>query len=361
MSGPFIRPYRFATTPFAPEEWVLAIGSSNAIKYFNMNIGAGSATDIASLAQLNAGTNGIATDGTFVFVSTSSSNMGQYAWNGSALTQRLSAAPASPPSNGFPKEYYIMPGNANRIMYAGGEDFGDGLGIHSFTSSPTYSYANRSKYEGGTDPWTGILDFRVGAVGTAGYGNTIVAVPGNSSSDLRSFTASGSTISTYGSVSSSSAAGAMNFGQDRDSGRFAGITGSSSSVYIFQLDMSSRVPSSIGTGTATGSVWGLTWCDDKLITLQGASTAGTLNVYTVSGSTLTHQSALSIGGSPNANDWLMTSPFTNCVYLGQSNVAFKAYQLSGTTLTLKCTSGYTAQVDGVGRSMAFLAAALPTV
>lgn len=347
---------------FLGEEWVVFFtGSGNLIKYAKVNHAAQTYTELDSFAMPYSSAQSVATDGTFLFVTSGVSGaLAQYAWNGTDFTSRHNAGTgASNTHNGV----FFVPGNAGRLIATGGEDFSHGLRVFTYQSAPTYAWGAGTVYTPTNDNWNTLIDFRVGVEGEPVYGDTLVAF-GGAGGDLRSMTFSGNTTTGHSSLANAGA-GAHNVGWDRDSGVIASITGSNSSIYLYQLDMVTRALSSIGTGTATGTVFAVAISKDVIVTLEDGGASDYIRSYTRSGATLSQVGEIAVGAGQNSNAWAQTSPYSGRVYILQAQASSNCSRVldvaaDGAITTVVTLNNYACNT-GDGSPIAFLSAAAPTI
>ena len=348
-----------ASSPFSSSEHMVIMDSTgNLVRYVSVDVAGGSFVELDSFAQPYTNGFALATDGTFLFMPTTfSGDIGQYAWDGANITKRFNATGGS--SNVVDEGMYIPPNNVGYVSYTGSLASSHGLSTNKYESSPTYSYGVQNNYTTGNDNWGPIMDFRVGEVGTAVYGSTIVPSTKSVTEDLRSFTISGTAYTTSSSVSHGPTGYDHGWGWERDLGTIAALESAcNTNVQLYQLNMGTRVMSSIGTGTTTATVYAVTFVNSHLVTHE---TSGVIRTYSLSGSTLTEVDSLSVGGAPSISSFLTASPFTNKAYLISSGVSRVLDIGIDGTITTKLTLSSMYYNAGGGNRLVFLASALPTV
>lgn len=301
---------------FASSEYIFYKDqATGAYLYKYVDLTAGTISNVASLGTISGGAESVATDGQFVFIS--SSNWGgayityQYSYNGGTFTQRLAAAPA----NQFQSSAATLwlPTNPGRLVQGGGTS---GLGVFTYQSAPTYSYGSMTFRTEAADNWIGAHDVRFLVPGKKGVGDGLVTMPNtNNNQYINSYTLSGATFTKYGgNVSCGSYPYPSAMGVDRDYGNISLAASSNNTVLLLQYNMSNRQISSVGASSAMPSnVACTTWVDGYLI-VQG--TDGVVRSYGVSGTTLSLKDSITYGGSsPTLNHQALVSPYTKHVYL----------------------------------------------
>lgn len=356
-----VNPFRFsAPSIFASEEWIVFFdNTSSRLRYWKIDASVPSFSAIADIARPTV-FDSIASDGSFIFMGYHSGvSCLQYAWNGSALTSRHSGDPGVAVSNGLSGELYCAPGNPGFVLSSGAGAFAAGIQAWSFQSAPAYSWGTPTNYAPVNNPWKNFLDFRVGAVGTNLYGNTFVSISENTGQRFDSMTVSGSTVTGHSNLTIGSA-GAKRPGFDRDTGLIALLGSSATTIYLAQLNMTSRALSAIGNGTITGTN-AIAVCCLKGFVITYENT-GKVRSYSRSGSTLTLVNTLDLGGTPSQG-FLRVSPYTNLIYLisatsGQSRVI--TISDAGVLSSLITLTGVTAQSSSTF-PLVWLPSALPTI
>ena len=345
---------------WANEEWIILSESSVGYGIRHWKVDPSGFTELGWLETPYPSYPGVFSNGTFVFMGTAAGPIvGQYEWNGSSLVRVHNADPGLLVTNA-PKSYFIAPNNPGYLLMSGSADFGAGVQVCSFASNPTYSYGTPTSYAPSNHDWNRFFDFRVGAVGQPGYGNTFVCQPSSQGLHFESMTVSGTTITSHSSLTITGGGGGY-AGHDRDTGLIVMTGATATLVYMAQMNMTTRALSAVGNGTIVGTnVYAVGACKGFVITYENG---GMIRAYSRSGSTLTQVSSLSIGGSSSGGTFAV-SPYTNYIYfIGPSNGQSRVMTISSTGIlsTLFVIAGMTMAGGGsIAFPMAFLPAPLVT-
>jgi hypothetical protein len=341
-----------ATTQAAPitQEWMASLYEEGGyLRYRRINnlTGTPSHTQLHSSIQPNVGSRGIASDGTYVFLSGSGGGvMQQRSWNGSDWTVEASTAYGG---NAFNRAIAVPNVAASLVCAVGAQAQGHGMTRLTFQDDAPYSFA-KTTYEAGNDPWEFIMDFRVDA--TEGYGDTLVTYPYSNSADVRSFSFSGTTMNTHNSVSAASPVGLIAW--DRDDGRIVECTTNGTAVRVLQLNMTTRNLSVVGTTTLPVAARSIAFCKGFLV---AAGTDTSIRTYTLSGTTLALVSSTSNPMGTSAS--LIVSPYSDLVYAGGSSSS-RIYRVTDAGAISNVASGPPIAASN-DQSVVFLSSALPTL
>jgi hypothetical protein len=350
----------YKSSPWATGEWIVFNDSNGQrLRYWRINAPGTSFTALTDIAMPYVGHFSVGSNGTFVFVSGAGTpDCRQFAWNGSTLTQRHNGNPAAG-GNGFAGSFAYTPNNSGRIIHGNAS----GICMWAFASAPTYAYTSptATQVSGGGVTVESLADFRVGSVGVQGYGNTLVSCNQSTGQRFDAMTFSGSTPTSAANLTIANG-GYSRSGGDRDTGLIVTRGSAAATVYMAQLNMTTRALSAIGNGTISGTtVICLAALGGFVIVYENS---GNLRSYSRSGSTLTLVSTLALGGSPS-HGFLSVSPYTNFIYLmSEVSGSSRVVSMSATgVLTSICTlTGVQYPSGGItSNNLVFLPAALPTV
>jgi hypothetical protein len=174
-------------------------------------------------------------------------------------------------------------------------------------------------------------------------------------------TISGNVVSSASNLTITGA-GSKRPGHDRDTGLIALLGSAANTIYLAQMNMTTRALSAIGNGTITGTTaYAVTSSKGFVITYENT---GKVRSYSRIGSALTLVNTLDLGGSPLSSG-LYVSPHTNFIYLissesGSSRVL--SISSSGVLSSLCVLTGVIFAGSGVNtQPIVFLPNALPIV
>ena len=341
---------------FVTQEWfIFKTNTSHQLLYKSVNLDTGVVSDIATLTSNSALC--VQTDGKFVFTNSGDwSGTGyikrQHSYNSGTFTQRLSTHIVGATNVQSNMGITYLPTNPGRLLITGGN--GEGLGVFTYQSAPTYSWGTCTFTTTAADAWIAARDVRVAAPNTPVIGDTVVTFPNTSSNQHQnSYTISGATFTKHGgdtSISTYAYGGAG--GVCRDTGQIANVASASQSVLLHQLSMSTRQISVIGTSSAMGvNVACCGWTKGFLIVLH---TNGSLRSYSRSGTTLSLITTINFGGSATTNGQIMVSPYSRAVYVTANGSTRIVTVADNGTMTHVASTTSMYGSSGAGPIVAFL-------